>query len=410
MSGNGSGSFQSMKTGELPRVEVERQYSDVRLLAESSGVQVFSARPLQPGASCVALKCLHKDTTKKKDFLREFNYNLNLDRHLNIVSCFAASETFNSYVLTQELAPMGDLSNFVKKAGLKQQVAKRVIEQVTNALEFMHKENLVHRDVCLENILVFDRELSRVKLGDFGSTQEAGALVKKLKVRSPWAPPEVSVAVYNEGYHVHSGQDAWQLGILIFLCLTGSHPWSSADITDRHYNSWVAWLKRKTTKVPLRFTCFTPRLLRLLRRLLEPKPEKRAGVKEVYKYLSDPWLLEKSRSVDTSVNNASAEVSISCKKSLFTRSENKLVEIIRSYITHYRSLLQQKTACPSSDVKGGVVPRDVAPVLRDASPSIGRCCLGAKRCCYGRRRSFHSVTRCCRGVRRDVRSNTRIET
>nr|XP_045600630.1 serine/threonine-protein kinase meng-po-like [Procambarus clarkii] len=330
---NRSGSVQSMKTAELPRVEVERQYSDVRLLAESSGVQVFSARPLQPGASCVALKCLHKDTTKKKDFLREFNYNLLLNSHHNIVKCFDEPfETGTSYAFTQELAPLNNLSKYVRRGGLGETRAKRVGEQVAQALEFMHQRDLVHRDVCLENILVFDRELSRVKLGDFGSTQEVGALVKKLKVRSPWAPPEVSVAVYNEGYHVHSGQDAWQLGILIFLCLTGSHPWSSADITDRHYNSWVAWLKRKTTKVPLRFTCFTPRLLRLLRRLLEPKPEKRTGVREVFKYLSDHWLVDDLESSSIKKDGKLSKLLSNSTKSLFTRMEIKLIELLRSHL------------------------------------------------------------------------------
>nr|XP_045600631.1 serine/threonine-protein kinase meng-po-like [Procambarus clarkii]XP_045600632.1 serine/threonine-protein kinase meng-po-like [Procambarus clarkii] len=322
-----------MKTAELPRVEVERQYSDVRLLAESSGVQVFSARRLQPGASCVALKCLHKDTTKKKDFFKEFCLNYYLGLHPNIITCFDEKfQTSSSYVFAQELAPSGDLSQLLGEDGLGDARTKRVAEQIAFALEFMHRKNLVHRDVCLENILVFDRELSRVKLGDFGSTQEAGALVKKLKVRSPWAPPEVSVAVYNEGYHVHSGQDAWQLGILIFLCLTGSHPWSSADITDRHYNSWVAWLKRKTTKVPLRFTCFTPRLLRLLRRLLEPKPEKRAGVKEVYKYLSDPWLVKYMNPFHSVLDNIGSVALSGQKKPLLKHIETMLAELLRHHL------------------------------------------------------------------------------
>nr|XP_053646224.1 serine/threonine-protein kinase meng-po-like [Cherax quadricarinatus] len=331
-------SFKSVKMVELTTLELEQQFAEVRLLKETNNVKVFGARCLQPLFTSVALKCVQKNATKKKDFHREFHYNYNLGLHPNIISCRAeAFETNSSYMFTQELAPEGDLSKFIKKGGLREQHAKSVTKQVTSALEVIHKRDLVHGDVCTENIFVFDRELSLVKLGDFSKTQQEGALVKKLKVGSPWAPPEVSVAVYNEGYHVHSSQDAWQLGILIFVCLTGSYPWSSADITDHHYNSWVAWLKRKTTKTPRRFRCFTPRLLRLLRRLLHPKLVNRTGVREVVKYLSEPWLLTNVSS-NVTIDSSSSEFLGASKISLFSRSESKVVEIISSYLHRYRSM------------------------------------------------------------------------
>ncbi|KAG7163613.1 serine/threonine-protein kinase SBK1-like [Homarus americanus] len=235
-------------------------------------------------------------------------------------------ETYDSYAFAQEFAPISDLSKFVRVGGVGEARAKRAAEQVTQALEFMHKEDLVHRDVCIDNIFVFNREVTRFKLGDFGSTQRVGAFVKNQNVQSPWAPPEVSLTVYNEGYHVHTAQDAWQLGILIYVCLTGSYPWSSADITDQHYNSWVAWLKRKTAKLPPHFKCFTPRLLRLLRRLLQPKPDKRSGVREVYKYLSDPWLIKGAEDFGISSDSSSSE-SLS-QESLVTRIEKKLAKLL----------------------------------------------------------------------------------
>ncbi|XP_071527832.1 serine/threonine-protein kinase meng-po-like [Panulirus ornatus] len=327
-------SLASMKSLELPRLEVGLQFSDVQLLAENTSVKVYVARRLQTGGN-VVLKCVHKETTKKADFLREFCYNYHLSSHPNIVKCFdEAFEASTCYVFTQELAPVGDLSKFVKRGGIGEMRAKCVVEQIAQALEFTHNNELVHRDVCLENIFLYDSEMSQVKLGDFGNTERVGAFVKKLKVRSPWAPPEVSLAVYNEGYYVHSAQDAWQLGILIFVCLTGSYPWSSADITDRHYKSWVAWLKRKTTKMPPRFKCFTPRLLRLLRRLLEPKPKKRVGVREAYKYLSDTWLVNENNSFGMMVDDKLSRILSESTHSLITRAEKKLFELLRSELHH----------------------------------------------------------------------------
>ncbi|XP_071527830.1 serine/threonine-protein kinase SBK1-like [Panulirus ornatus] len=339
-------SFKSLSTKmqELATLEMDRLFSDMRLLAENTNVKVYAATRLDSGSS-VALKCVQKETTKKTDFLREFYCNSYLSPHPNIVTCYdEAYATEAYYAFAQELAPVGDMSKHVKRGGVGDKRAKRVVEQVVFALEYIHKKELVHRDVCLENIFIFDHGLSRVKLGDFGNAERVGAFVKKLKVRSPWAPPEVSLAVYNEGYYVHSAQDAWQLGILIFVCLTGSYPWSSADITDRHYKSWVAWLKRKTTKMPPRFKCFTPRLLRLLRRLLEPKPEKRYGVEEVYKYLSDPWLLQVDHP-GISFDKCSSDIWLGQMWSLQRLVEKKMVDLLHSYLTQPEPVKKESRRC-----------------------------------------------------------------
>lgn len=317
------------KGHDLQWPEIEKQFSDVRLLAEDSRVRVFMARHLQSGQSLV-LKCLLKETNKSKDFYREFNYHSSLSSHANVVKCVDdAFETETAYVLTQELAPLGDLSKFVSKGGIGELKAKRVVEQVARALEFAHKKGVVHRDLCLKNIFVFDRHFFNVKLGDFGDTQRIGSLVKKSKVRSPWAAPEVTDAVDNEGYYVQVAHDAWQLGILIFVCLTGAYPWSSADISDRNFNAWLAYLKRKTTKTPQRFKGFTPRLLRLLRRLLEPRPEMRRCVKEIQKYLSDPWT-ETADSNESQGKTNREECAKVKRSATFTARAKSLMKIQRS--------------------------------------------------------------------------------
>ncbi|XP_042231499.1 serine/threonine-protein kinase meng-po-like [Homarus americanus] len=337
---NTSSNFHDIKMLELPHLEVDRQFYDVKLLASGWYTKVFVARHLRADDR-VVLKCVQKGTTKKEDFFREFHYNYYLSPHPCIIKSFHVPfDTNNSYVFAQELAPEGDLSQLVKRGGLGEHLTRRVAEQIAFALEFVHSKDLVHRDVTLDNILVFDRDLSRVKLGDFGNTQRVGALVKKVNVRVSFLPPEVREVVYNEGYLVHTAQDAWQLGILIFVCLTGSYPWASADITDRHYNSWVAWLKHKTTKMPPRFKCFTPRLLRLLRCLLEPKPEKRSGVREVYKYLSDPWLIKGMDPFEISFDDNILDIPETNKKSVLRCAEKKLAEILRSYFCNQESRKQ----------------------------------------------------------------------
>ena len=300
-------SFHKVRHYDLPRLDIECQFQDVCLLGEGWSASVVAGTHRTSG-SRVALKVVHKSSTRRSDFLRELHYNYHLSPHPNVVNSYdAAFDAGNAYVFAQELAPCGDLAGVVRRGGVGEVRAKRVLEQVAFALEFMHSKDLVHRDLRLDNILVFDKELRRVKLGDFGTTRRAGTMVKKVDVRVPWAPPEVCRAVYHEGYEVSTALDAWQLGVLVFVLLTGVFPWGAADITDHHYTAWVAYTKRKTNKVPQRFRIFSPRLLRLLRRLLQPKPEKRAGVREAYKYLSDAWVARGADKMEAGLDDSSSE-------------------------------------------------------------------------------------------------------
>lgn len=50
----------------------------------------------------------------------------------------------------------------------------QVARQLSSALEFLHSKQLVHRDIKLENILVFAPDLSTIKLCDFGETRKEG--------------------------------------------------------------------------------------------------------------------------------------------------------------------------------------------------------------------------------------------
>lgn len=90
-------------------------------------------------------------------------------------------------------------------------------------------------------------------------------------------------------------QDVWQLGILVYVLLTGQLPWQKADLTDPNYAEYINWRKRRTLRTPKRFTNFTSRLLRMFKRMLEPKPEKRCSVREIYKYADDKWLVRTPR-------------------------------------------------------------------------------------------------------------------
>ena len=96
----------------------------------------------------------------------------------------------------------------------------------------------------------------------------------------------------NFSFRVEPAADVWALAVLLFCCLTGAFPWALAAQGDRHWDDFVLWQRRKVQRIPPQFRQFTSRFLRCMRRLLEPCPEKRFGLREIAKYMEDEWNLK----------------------------------------------------------------------------------------------------------------------
>lgn len=279
----------------LEELDLSKEYEVKKSLGEGSFAKVMLVIHKKTQTQ-VVLKAVHKELTSEKDFFREFHYSYHLSPHPNILSSYdVAFKADNCYVFAQEYAPYGDLAGNVKAGGLNEETCKKIASQLASALDFLHSKQLAHRDVKLENILVFAPDMSKIKLCDFGCTRREGTLVNKIRcIWVPFLPPEIHDVIKNERYTCKRSADCWQFGIVLFVCLTGNPPWQSADlIQDPDYSAFQKYLKRRTTKIPTNFRRFTPRMLRYFRRVFEHKAEKRPHITEINKYLKDTWCLNK---------------------------------------------------------------------------------------------------------------------
>ena len=97
-----------------------------------------------------------------------------------------------------------------------------LMAELTLALEHMHKEGYIHRDVKVENVML-DSE-GHLKLIDFGLACE---LVDDVM---PLSPTGSIIYMAPELVHNNSGgrhTDWWAVGILVHELLVGESPWSS---------------------------------------------------------------------------------------------------------------------------------------------------------------------------------------
>ncbi|XP_071106329.1 serine/threonine-protein kinase SBK1-like [Haliotis cracherodii] len=282
----------SSTSDNLQQLSLKEHYEILRELGRGTYGKVVLAKCRETDTK-VSLKILPKCSTKLRDFQREFHFSYFLSPHSNIVDTYnVAFETRTSYVFAQEYAPLGDLFDAIPpQIGMDEGASKCIIKQVASALDFMHSKQLVHRDIKPENVLLFNQDFSKVKLMDFGMTRKDGTVIRKTNGSIPYTPPEICEAVRNESIKVSSSGDVWAFGVLLFCMLTGNFPWENADIGDMYFNEFVLWQRRKTTKIPSQWRRFTPRLLRFFRKILDIKPERRCSVKEIFKYVSDEWLV-----------------------------------------------------------------------------------------------------------------------
>ena len=278
-------------------LSLDQRYTFVKQAGQGTYGTTWIAEDAMTGKT-VIIKAISKANTSRSDFKRELKYAKYLAKHPNIITTHdIAYETKTSYVTVQDYASGGDLFDAIEpEVGLKESTAKRYLNQICRAVEFMHSKSLVHRDIKPENIVLADKEGSSVQLIDFGMTLKTGTHVPRVCGSIPYTSPEICSAPDEVGFFADPSCDVWSVGILLFCMLTGTFPWEQATLSDPNYYEFVQWQCGVTSKPPHMWQSFSPKLLSLFNKLLAMHPEDRCSITEVYKYLNESCLLYTSPS------------------------------------------------------------------------------------------------------------------
>ena len=128
-------------------------------------------------------------STHRQDFDREVQMVFSA-QHPFVVQLHAAYQTRHHVYLVLDYCAGGDLAMYVRhagKGGLPEPTAQFVSAEVLLALEYLHGEGVIHRDVKAENVLV--DEQGHVRMIDMGLAARITKKQPKRRSRVPGPKP-----------------------------------------------------------------------------------------------------------------------------------------------------------------------------------------------------------------------------
>src|SRR6476646_8096301 len=138
----------------------------------------------------VALKVPHKQGVDFGELLREPRLLATLN-HPNIVTILTAEKQENVFFIVMEFVPGETLESIIARDGaLDVAVALDYTCQVCNAVEYAHKQGVLHRDLRPSNVIVTGNGMAKV--ADFGTSRflEIAAHGTTVIGSPPYMPPE----------------------------------------------------------------------------------------------------------------------------------------------------------------------------------------------------------------------------
>ena len=153
---------------EIPMKSMFYFYFIEKLIDKGAYGKVFLAKSVFTKRK-VAIKCFEiekNDAYKSKLQATQEVEIMNGQKHKNIIQLLDFYSTKNLFFLVMELAPNGNLLNYIQKHGLFDELEFiPILKQITSGLCYLHKRNILHRDIKLGNLLVTEDNI--LKISDF---------------------------------------------------------------------------------------------------------------------------------------------------------------------------------------------------------------------------------------------------
>lgn len=244
---------------------------------------VYRARDVSgkwPGA--LALKVFRATTRDEDDerftpqVLREAA-KLASVKHPNIVKFYDLGYNEQVNYMVTEFAEGETLERILKRRGrLTEAEVVHVGYEVACALEYLHEQRILHRDIKPNNIMISSG--GGVKIIDFGLAMSYGEHTISETADDFHGTPEfVAPERIRGGTQLDSRSDLYSLGVTLYYAASGKYPFSGAsprETMQRHLEDTLVPLQELVPSISMP-------LSQLITRMLAKEPDNRASLAEV---------------------------------------------------------------------------------------------------------------------------------
>lgn len=221
----------------------------------------------------VALKILHERFINDSDFVDRFIREAQAAgrlSHPNIIHVHDVSKEKGLYYFSMEFVSGSTLTSLLMDKGcLASPEALDILIQVAKALEYAHTNNLIHRDIKPDNIMLTgDGEVKLADLGIARNLKESDSDIKKNMIYGTplYMSPEQALGMDLDGR-----TDIYSLGATAYHMMTGEPPFSGSkaiDVLKKHINENLIPPKSVNPSIPKQ----TSRLIEIM---MKKEPEER---------------------------------------------------------------------------------------------------------------------------------------
>ena len=199
---------------------------------------------------------------------------LQIVKHKNIIRLYEILETTRYIFIIMEYCEDDIMNYILSRKCLSEKESLKFFQQLINALYYLHSQNIAHRDIKIDNLLLDSN--NDLKLIDFGlSTKyKEGELLNQHCGTIVYAAPEVLDYKSYHGMLV----DVWSCGVVLFGMLSGFLPFGESN--DEINKKMILEGRIKMPKI------FSEGAKDLLRHMLDINPLKRYTLDDIIEH---PW-------------------------------------------------------------------------------------------------------------------------
>lgn len=251
-----------LKGFEFVKLIGSGQFAEVWLAEKCTTKQIF------------AIKILDNEQIERQPKVKELMQSevkiLKTVKSPNVVKLYEHIFEKGQHLFVMEYCNGGDLAKIIKNRPGRTVPEPDVLEflrQITNGFKALHKENAMHRDFKLANVLIHNGVF---KIADLGFSKQADTAITPLGTSVYMAPEIMKYLRYNNKI------DVWSLGVCLYEMLMGSTPFygeNTKDLLGEMMRNIINFEGGERVSEELK---------ELIRRMLAPNPVRRINWSEIY--------------------------------------------------------------------------------------------------------------------------------